>query len=383
MGSTSMSHNFNTTALNTTALNSLLQEAVDSGIPGVSVAIANSESLLWSGVAGKADIITNAPVQADHLFGIGSITKTFVAVIILQLVEEGSLSLDKTAVDILGDEVAGRVPNAELATIAQLLNHTGGIPSWEDDPLWVKEGRGAEQQVNRLWTPEQTLPYIEHSPVMNAAGEKYAYANTNHTLLGLIIEKVTGNKIVDVIHQRILKPLNLSDIYLEGFQAVPSERLSKRYHYSTPEFKSNAGIHSSFPEVREGLIDVSTSNLSVEWAAGGMVATASDLARYAAALQAGQLLQPQSMSFVKDWFPIKQDQEIGHGVFRVRTQAGYNLLGHMGAVLGYTASMQWFEDKDLAMVVLANVGTMHIGQSLPNAATLAYQEKFLALVSAA
>ena len=211
-----MLHNFNTSALN-----SLLQEAVDSGIPGISVAIANSESLLWTGVAGKADIITNAPVQADHLFGIGSITKTFVAVIILQLVEEGLLSLDKTAVEILGDEIAGRVPNAELATIAQLLNHTGGIPSWEDDPLWIKEGRGAEQQVNRLWTPEQTLPYIEHSPVMNAAGEKYAYANTNHTLLGLIIEKVTGNKIVDVIHQRILKPLNLSDIYLEAFQAVP------------------------------------------------------------------------------------------------------------------------------------------------------------------
>ena len=84
---------------------------------------------------------------------------------------------------------------------------------------------------------------------------------------------------------------------------------------------------------------------------------------------------------MKDWFPIKPGQEIGHGMFRVCTQAGYTLVGHMGAVLGYTASMQWFEGQDLAMVVLANVGTMHIGQSLPNAATLAYQEKFLELVS--
>jgi D-alanyl-D-alanine carboxypeptidase len=216
---------------------------------------------------------------------------------------------------------------------------------------------------------------------MNAPGEKYAYANTNHTLLGLVIEHVTGNNLVDDIHRRILKPLNLSDIYLEGFQSVPSERLSKRYHYSTPEFERDAGIHSSFPTVREGLIDVSTSNLSVEWAAGGMVASASDLACYAAALQTGKLLQPQSMAFMKDWFPIKPGQEIGHGMFRVCTQAGYTLVGHMGAVLGYTASMQWFEGQDLAMVVLANVGTMHIGQSLPNAATLAYQEKFLELVS--
>lgn len=366
---------------NTSALNSLLQEAVDSGIPGISVAVANSESLIWSGVAGQADIVTNTAVQTDHLFGIGSITKTFVAAIILQLVEEGLLSLDKTAVKILGAEVAGRVPNADLATIAQLLNHTGGIPSWEDDPLWIKEARGAQQQIDRLWEPEQTLPYIEQSPVMNAPGEKYAYANTNHTLLGLVIEHVTGNNLVDEIHRRILKPLNLSDIYLEGFQSVPSERLSKRYHYSTPEFERDAGIHSSFPTVREGLIDVSTSNLSVEWAAGGMVASASDLACYAAALQTGKLLQPQSMAFMKDWFPIKPGQEIGHGMFRVCTQAGYTLVGHMGAVLGYTASMQWFEGQDLAMVVLANVGTMHIGQSLPNAATLAYQEKFLELVS--
>ena len=104
---------------NTSALNSLLQEAVDSGIPGISVAVANSESLIWSGVAGQADVISNTAVQTDHLFGIGSITKTFVAVIILQLVEEGLLSLDKTTVEILGSEVAGRVPNADLATIAQ------------------------------------------------------------------------------------------------------------------------------------------------------------------------------------------------------------------------------------------------------------------------
>ena len=370
--------------VNTSAIDQCLQEAIESGIPGLSVAVANSESLLWTGTAGQANLSAGAPVQTDHLFGIGSITKTFVAVIILQLVEEERLSLDKTAVKLLGADVVGAVPNAALATIAQLLNHTGGIPSWEDDPLWIQEGRGAQQDVEALWAPEQTLSYIENTPPMNAPGEKYAYANTNHTLLGLVIEKVTGTDLVVQIRQRILQPLGLSDIYLEGFQTLPSERLAKRYHYNTPEFIRDAGVHSSFPQVRDDLIDVSTSNLSVEWAAGGMVATAADLARYAAAFRAGKLLNAASMAFVQDWFSISDSDgfEVGHGIFRIRTKAGFSLLGHMGAVLGYTASMQWFEDQDLAMVVLANVGTMHVGQPLPNAANVACQEAFLTLFGA-
>ena len=83
--------------VNTSAIDQCLQEAIESGIPDLSVALANSEALLWTGTAGQANLTAGAPVQTDHLFGIGSITKTFVAVIILQLVEEERLSLDKTA----------------------------------------------------------------------------------------------------------------------------------------------------------------------------------------------------------------------------------------------------------------------------------------------
>ena len=211
---------------------------------------------------------TSPPVPQSKLItylALAASPKTFVAVIILQLVEEGRLSLDRTAAELLGAELAGAVPNAASASIAQLLNHTGGIPSWEDDPQWIKEGRGAQQDVARVWLREATLRYIERTSAMNAPGEKYAYANTNHTLLGLVIEKITGTELVEQIRQRVLAPLNLRDIYLEGFQALPRRRLAKRYHYSTPEFIRDAGIHPSFSKVRENLIDASTSNLSVEW----------------------------------------------------------------------------------------------------------------------
>ena len=360
-----------------TQLDDEMARAVKSGIPGLSVALANQQGLIWTGTAGMANIQTQTPVAPDHLFGIGSITKTFVAVVILQLVEEGLLSLEQTPLSILGDQVVGAVPNAGSATIAQLLNHSSGIPSWEDDPRWIREGRGAALDTDRLWRPRDTLAYIEGSEPLGAPGEHYAYANTNHSILGLVIESVTGQRLTTQICQRILQPLGLRDIYLEGFQPLPQQRLASRYHYCTAEFVRDAGVQKNFTKVGSELIDVSPSNLSVEWAAGGMVATARDLAMYAAAFRAGRLLSPASMAFIQQWRPINQRSQIGHGLFYNQTAGGQSMLGHMGAVLGYTAAMHWLEDSDLAIAVVANVGTMHIGQNLPNAATIAMDDNFI------
>jgi D-alanyl-D-alanine carboxypeptidase len=269
------------------------------------------------------------------------------------------------------------VPNAAQATIAQLLNHTGGVPSWEDDPLWIKEGRGAQQDVARVWSREATLRYIEQTPAMSAPGEQYAYANTNYTLLGLVIENLCANDLVDEIRQRILSPLQVSDIYLEGFQALPTARLAKRYHYSSADFIRDAGIHSRFPEVSKGLVDVSASNLSVEWAAGGMVATASELARFSVGLHTGKLLDPTGMGLMQRWFPVIDRVHAGCGLFQVETKQGRKLVGHTGGVLGYSASMQWSEADQLALVVLSNVGSMHSGAGLPNATSIATCDEFI------
>lgn len=365
-----------------TQLTSVLNDAITSGIPGLSVALANQRGLLWQGTAGMADCCEPRGMTPEHLLGIGSISKTFVAVVVLQLAEQGRLSLEHTALDYLDpDSSAGRaaagVANAHLATLAQLLNHTGGIPSWEDDPLWIREGRGEQLDIRKHWQPIDTLPYIEQTAALHSPGERYAYANTNHTLLGLVIEAVTGQPLVEVISQHILQPLQLRDIYLEGFQPLPADRLATRYHYATAAFKRDAGVHPQFPVVNQHLINASASNLSVEWAAGGMAAAAGDLALYAAALSQGQLLSPESMALLQQWFPVSDNLDVGHGVFKTRIEPGVSLIGHMGSVLGYTGSMQWLAGSDLVMVVLANVGTMHIGESLPSAASVASSRAFI------
>ncbi len=283
-------------------LQALLDQAVTAGLPGISAAVANSTGVVWTGVAGQADLEAGTPVRADMLFGVGSITKTFAAVVVLQLAEEGRLDLNATAASLLGAAVDG-IPNADQATIAQLLNHTGGVPSWEDDSAWIHEGRGDRLDPTRIWGKTATLTYIRGHQPLAPPGKAFSYANTNFTLLGMVIEKVTGADAGDEIHRRILVPLGLADIHLEGFEPVPEARVAHRYHWATPTFRHDAGINPAFPEIRPGLIDASRSNLSVEWTAGGMVATARDLARYAVALRDGRLLKPESMKFLTEWFP--------------------------------------------------------------------------------
>jgi len=357
-------------------LQSLLGGGVAMGIPGIAGAVATSEGVVWSGVAGLADLQTGTPVRSDMLFGIGSITKTFVAVVILQLAEEGLLDLDATAADLLGSSVDG-IPNADVATIAQLLNHTGGVPSWEDDPVWISDGRGATLDASRIWGKTETLPYIKGHEPLAAPGVEYSYANTNYTLLGMIIEEVTGEDAVDEIHRRILEPLGLADIHLEGFEPVPPEQLPHRYHWATPTFREDAGVNAAFSEVRPDLIDASASNLSVEWTAGGMVASARDLALYVVALRDGLLLEPESMDFLLDWFPVGEGVQVGHNVFRYEYPDGLVLIGHSGSVLGFTGSMYWVEGTDVAVAVVTNVGTMHSGRVPASAGSVARARAFI------
>ncbi len=361
-------------------LQSLLNEGVAKGIPGISAAVATSDGVVWTGVAGFADLQTGVPVRPDMLFGIGSITKTFVAVVILQLAEEGRLDLGATAASLLGPAMDG-IPNADKATIAQLLNHTSGVPSWEDDPAWISDGRGATLDASRIWAKTETLPYIKGHEPLAEPGAAYSYANTNYTLLGMIIEKVTGEEAVDEIHRRILDKLDLEDILLEGFEPVPPEQLPHRYHWATPDFRKDAGVNAAFSEVRPDLIDATGSNLSVEWTAGGMVASARDLALYGAALRDGRLLKPESMEFLTEWFPAGEDQQVGHNVFRTEYPDGPALIGHGGSVLGFTGSLYWVEGADVVVVVVSNVGTMHSGEVPGSAGPVARAREFVDLAT--
>lgn len=361
-------------------LQSALESAIAKGAPGLSAAIATRQGVIWTGTAGYADIKARTPIQTSNLFGVGSITKVFVTTVIMQLVQEGRLDLDNTAAKILGLDVTKGIANADRATLAQLLAHTGGVISWEDDPRWIREGRGSKLDPSHLWGKTEPLDYIrgpEH-PALNAPGEKHNYSNTNYTLLGLVIEKVTGHTAESEIRRRVLEPLKLRDTFLEGFETFDTKRLPHRYHWATPTFEQTAGIAKGFQRVRPDLIDATGSNLSVEWTAGGMVSTPSDLALFALALRDARIISPASLKFITQWTPAWKGAEVGHGLFRTQNQQGYN-IGHNGSVLGFTGSFYWTEQGDAIVAVLSNVGTMHAGDVPTSAAHVAQQPEFAKL----
>ena len=229
-------------------LQNAIVQGITMGIPGISAAVGTKDQLIWAGTAGYSDILRKVPVQINDRFCIGSITKTFVARVVLQLVEEGKIDLNRTAADYLDPEIIHDIPNAEKATLRQLLNHQSGIPTWEFQENWIRKGRGDQIELGKIWSKIETLEYIRgSSPIENhGPGYQYAYSNTNYTILGLIIEAVTGSDTALEIRRRILQPLHLEDTFFESFEEIPGGYVH-HYHYATPHFAHTAGIHREFP----------------------------------------------------------------------------------------------------------------------------------------
>jgi D-alanyl-D-alanine carboxypeptidase len=346
------------------------------------VAIGVGDSIVWTGTAGYSDVLRKVPIKVNDRFGIGSITKTMVARVILQLVEEGTLDLEKTPLDYLDDPLVQQIPNTESATLRHLLNHQSGIPTWEFQEDWIPKGRGAEMVLDHIWGKTETLEYCTGHllPATNKPGEGYSYSNTNYTILGLIIEAVTGNDAATEIRRRILEPLGMEDTFLESFEEIPGGYVG-HYHYATPAFQRTAGVHRDFPEIRPYLVESTAGNLSPEWTAGGMVSSASDLVRWARAIRDGQFLGPAMQEEVFTYYPPESGgnrrSQYMQGISRTEDYyEGIAAFGHGGGTLGFTAYMYWLEDTDIILVALSNVGGMHSALS-PSPVSLFFREALL------
>ncbi|KAI1326449.1 D-stereospecific peptide hydrolase [Xylariaceae sp. FL0255] len=366
-------------------LEALLQSCVDSGAVGVTAAIASSGNIIWESAKGLSDIKGNESLRSDTHFGIGSITKVFVAVVILQLIDESKLSLGTTVRDILAPGVYSEIDNAESAAVEQLLSHHAGIDSWEDEPSWIVRGRGKDIRNHHIWGKTEPLEYIRRPRAIAPEPDMPYYANTNYTLLGLMIERVTGTTAEGEIRRRILEPLSMNQTYLEGFEEPEQvERLPHRYHWATDTFRETAGVAPSFSYVRDDIIDVTASNLSTSWIAGGMISSTHDILKFAQALRDGQILSLAAMKTLTSWKPFTDSsRQIGHGVFRFCSEATNNdaWLGHGGGVLGFSSLFLWKESGDCAISIESNVGSVHTGTAPSNGVDFVMRTAFLKIAA--
>ena len=306
------------------------------GLPGATVAMALPDGSTWLGATGVADLGTGVPMTPDTAFNIASITKTFIAVLTVQLAEDGVLSLD----DPVSRWLSG-IPNGDRATIRNLLGHTSGIADFLRDDPRVIDALLADPW--RFWTPQEVLGYVA-VPYADP-GSRWKYSNSNYLILGLVIQNATGRSVGEELRARILGPLGLGATFLQPDE-VPVGAL--------------AGGHTVVRDIdADGLPDRTavggpywpdTAWASSVWTAGAGVSNAPDLLRWSDALFGGEVVEPASLDAM-----LRFDAEgnYGLGIWR-KTLDGRTGWGHSGLLRGYTSLMLYFPADHLTVVVLTN-----------------------------
>lgn len=271
------------------------------------------------------------PTAREH-FRIGSITKTFVATAILQLVDEGRVDLDRSVETYL----PGVVPNGGAITVRQVLNHTSGLYDYMKQPgRSTNRWRGSQRFVT--YSPDELLDVAFAHPPYFAPGTDFRYSNTNYIVAGKLLEAVTGCPYDDVIERRILRPLDLSDTSFPGSDPALPEPAVR-----------------AFADLDGERVQVTRQNVSLDWAAGEMVSTTRDLRAFLDALLGGNLLSEKSLAQMRTTVPMGMGFHYGLGLERFDLPCGGRLWGHGGQLLGYVTYAYRRDDGRSLTMLLAS-----------------------------
>jgi len=311
----------------------ILQKAIDesresAGIIGVTASVILPGHGIWVGASGLAEKKSGKAMVPDNLIGIASITKTFTATTVLQLVEEGVLSLD----DTVDKWLPGVLPNGKNINIRQLLGHTSGIPEYTNI-IFPK----VLNELNKFWKPEEIIALVRDLPLDFEPGTTGKYSNTGYIILGMIIEKSTNSIFSDEVRQRFIAPLKLDKTFMGAYENIPEGELAIGYSASIPD---NI-MEQKNPNLLSGL-----------WAAGGMVSTAENIALWIRALMTGSVLSQESLDEMLNLHQVDFYQ-YGLGIMAYPSNIGMR-YGHTGGVPGATSRMFYFPDKDVAISIISN-----------------------------
>ncbi|WP_155059434.1 serine hydrolase domain-containing protein [Streptomyces blattellae] len=296
--------------------------------------------------AGVADTATGEAVRPGDRFRIASASKTFVATVVLQLADEGRLSLDDTVEDWLPGLVSGNGNDGSRITVRQLLQHTSGLFDYTADFPVLASVDGFQADRYRTWTDEELVAIaMKHQPDF-APGTKWSYSNTGYIVAGMIIEKATGHSWQQEVTRRVIEPLRLRDTSAPTTQThIPGRHL---HGYS--DFEGSGAT-----------IDVTEINPSLGGAAGAMISTTADLTRFYQALLGGRLLRPAELTEMKttvrtpDLDDVWPGASYGLGLMEIPLSCGGSYYSHGGDLPGYTTRNGVSADGR-RVVVLATTG---------------------------
>ena len=313
--------------------------------------------------SGATGLGGSVPVSTTDHARFGSITKSMTATIILQLVQEGLLTLD----DPVSKFVPG-VPDGDNITVAQLLEMRSGLYSYTNDPTFVRE---SDADLTRPWTPDELLDLAFAHPAEFPPGSNFQYSNTNYILLGKIMEILTGQTVQELFQHRLFTPSACAK------QPCPGPKTPPRQHLSctgiTTAASTSRCLTSEQARAAAGSllpVDQSILNPSWAWTAGSVISTADDMLIWARALVDGALLDPamqqvrlDSIQSLGPDFPAAEGKYwYGFGIDRRVTYDG-----HGGQINGYNTAVARDPATDTDVVVLTTLTLAPDGTSVANA----------------
>jgi len=321
-------------------LESLVTEIAGSGIPGIMLTLHDSSGY-WSGAAGYSDLASGIPLHPCNITRVGSIVKTFTAVTILLLQEEGKLHIDDPVSQYLtGNETEG-LENADKSTLRQLMQHSSGIFNYIQS---TKFQTASLNDLDKTWKPDELLEYAQNKEPYFSPGTDVLYSNTNYILLGMIIEKVTGKPYYQVFEEILFDPLGLVFTQCAATDPVPDDIIRGYVDFYSNRNLINATFYSGW--------DYFTAD-------GGLISNTFDLNIFMTALFSGQLLSASSMEEFLSWQTPKKEYgngfetHYGLGIFKIITQYGEAYI-HSGDAIGYAASMVYFPEQQVTITWAVN-----------------------------
>ncbi|AJH76604.1 beta-lactamase family protein [Bacillus cereus ATCC 4342] len=291
-----------------------IQDALQLGYPGILANISKGGKT-WSYTAGIADLTTKKPMKADFRFRIGSVTKTFIATVLLQLSGENRLNLDDSIEKWLPGVIQGNGYDGNQITIRQILNHTSGIAEYMNSKDFDI------MDTKKSYTAEEFVKMGISLPPDFAPGKGWSYSNTGYVLLGILIEKVTGNSYAEEVENRIIEPLDLSNTFLPGNSSViPGTKHARGYIQL-----DGASELKDVTYINPGSSD------------GDMISTADDLNKFFSYLLSGKLLKEQQLNQMLTTVPTdREGAGYGLGIVEFKLPNGVSVWGHRGSVLGFS-----------------------------------------------
>lgn len=326
----------------------LVQETIDqlvkdNDIPGLNFSIINEGGIIENYSSGYADKETKQLLSKENTMFSGSIGKTYAVAVLMQLVEEGKIELNKKFADYFPEvEWLQLLPNINDITVEMLLQHRSGLPRYVlNNAVWDS----VANKPDKVWTYKERLSFIFNTKAVHKPGEGWAYSDTNYLLIGMLIEKATNSDYYKEVINRIITPHKLEYTY----PAI------KRVFKELPKgYSSNSMFGINGAVVVEGKY---IFNPQMEWTGGGFISTTADLARWAKLYYEAKVFTAESLSKIItptiNGTDIAENISYGMGSFIYKTKLG-TAYGHTGTMPGFNSIFAYFPDKKTAIALQVN-----------------------------